>query len=208
MIDRERSIDWTFADDARSRPTPRWLIVAFVTLALAIVSFGVWHVRAANERERRERCALNLRQIGQAILLYANEHRNRYPDSFATLARNRFLQQPPIDLATFVCPSSDDAPPASAGNADAGSYRLIADTMPSWLVFYSGNQFAPWGDRPLEAVAIEVPGHHAGGVYVLLADGHVEFRTVADARGGTWPDVQDDVIHDRPIRWPASQPTR
>ena len=204
MIDREHSIDWTFTDYARTRPTPRWLIVVLAALAVAIVSFGVWHVRAANERERRERCALNLRQIGQAILIYANEHRNRYPDSFTTLSRSAQA----IDAALFLCPSSDNTTLAAAAPADGGSYRLIADSMPLHAG-WSGRRYTNLiGDVAAQAIAIEVPGHHADGVHVLLADGDVKLRAVSHVRGATWAEVQDDVIHDRPIRWPASQPTR
>src|SRR4051812_8289730 len=46
-------------------------------------------VRRQNEGSGRVRCASNLRQIGQAILLYSNDNRGAYPRTRASIGPDR-----------------------------------------------------------------------------------------------------------------------
>jgi prepilin-type processing-associated H-X9-DG protein len=54
------------------------LLVA-VIVVLLLAGFAVSAVRALTEADLRKQCAANLRQIGQAVLLYANENKNAFP---------------------------------------------------------------------------------------------------------------------------------
>jgi prepilin-type processing-associated H-X9-DG protein len=209
---RQDSIDAYARDGADFREPVRLARWTKIVAGVVLLTLGTWAgiaIRDARRRAGLERCAANLKQIGQAILLYANANGNRYPDSFATLMRlpPRDRDGQSIGLAAFACPASGETPP-TADAADGGGYRLIADTMPASLSIakhgrvYDGLRLAE------ECVAIEVPGRHGDGVHVLLADGHVEFRTLSTTRSATWLETQDDVYNNRPIRWPASQPWR
>src|SRR5258706_12001291 len=54
----------------------------------------------------RPKCGSQLRQIGQAMMLYALDHQNHYPDAIDGLLEED------ISTAVFVCPSSNDTPAA------------------------------------------------------------------------------------------------
>ncbi len=57
------------------------LLDLLIVLALVIClgAFTTLLADSADTKANRVRCASNLRQIGQAILLYANENRGAYP---------------------------------------------------------------------------------------------------------------------------------
>src|SRR4051812_21995720 len=48
-------------------------------ILIFVGAFTTLLAQNANNRDNRVRCVSNLRQIGQAILLYANENRGVYP---------------------------------------------------------------------------------------------------------------------------------
>src|SRR5258707_15680901 len=59
------------------------LLVVIGIIAL-LISILMPALSAATERARRIRCGSNLRQIGQGLLLYANDNRGIYPRTVAT----------------------------------------------------------------------------------------------------------------------------
>src|SRR3954470_8796424 len=132
---------------SRSRPrcAPRtsrkgftWveLLVVLVVIVLAI-SFFLPTRRSTHESSARVGCASNLRQIGQAILLYSNDNRGAYPrtrvsagpvrkptwgtgapatqptdpngpaDNDVTAALFMLLRTQDITSEVFMCPSSN-----------------------------------------------------------------------------------------------------
>lgn len=56
-----------------------------ILLVLLLGTFSLAQIGAAEEVARRVKCAANLRQIGQAILLYSNENRGAYPRAVADM---------------------------------------------------------------------------------------------------------------------------
>src|SRR5206468_445311 len=76
----------------------------------------------ARETANRVKCASNMRQIGQGMLLYANEHKGDYPPDLATLAREE-------DMAPgmFICPSGSKSAPAGAAD-------FTKDQFADWVV--------------------------------------------------------------------------
>jgi prepilin-type processing-associated H-X9-DG protein len=139
----------------------------------------------------RVKCASNLRQISQAIALYANDHHGAYPDTFATI-----LLTEDITGQCFVCPSTNDeaAPrPTTQATADA----LNSGGHLSYVYLGRGLNTATISST---AVVIYEPiaNHDNQGMNVLFGDGHVEFVgadegariTAAAAKGGLvdlWP---------------------
>jgi hypothetical protein len=69
---------------------------------------------------RQVRCASNLRQIGQTMLLYANDHGGLYPDRPEEL-----FTIEGVGPEIFVCPASDDTPPMNA------TTRAMSDALAS-----------------------------------------------------------------------------
>jgi hypothetical protein len=54
-------------------------LIVTVLLALTLGTFGIATAQVLEDHEELKKCAMNLRQIGQAILLYSNENRGAFP---------------------------------------------------------------------------------------------------------------------------------
>src|SRR5438477_12587646 len=61
------------------------LLVVIGIIAL-LISILLPSLNRARETANRVKCASNLRQIGQAILLYANENKGAYPRTITSIA--------------------------------------------------------------------------------------------------------------------------
>ena len=118
----EKPEDQLMSDPPRSKPVqldygppkPKrrgWLFVA-VGVAIGLFVFfliaGLMLPSITRSRPvaNQVKCASNLRQIGQAILLYSQDHDGQYPDDFATL-----LLTEDITSEVFVCPFHTTPPP-------------------------------------------------------------------------------------------------
>ena len=64
------------------------LLVVIGIIAL-LISILLPSLNRARETANRVKCASNLRQIGQAILLYANENKGAYPAHLLQSRRNQ-----------------------------------------------------------------------------------------------------------------------
>ena len=118
---------------------------------------------------RRVMCASNLRQIGLAIVMYANDNKGQLPPDLGTV-----LVTQDLTSEVFVCPSSDDerahGPTTQALLQDLAkpghcSYILASPLPSTWNLL-----------TPAHVLAYEPPTNHNGdGMNVLFGDGHVEF---------------------------------
>ncbi len=141
--------------------------------ASLVVGFVVWgcmlsillpSLNRARETANRVKCAANLKAIGNALLLYANENRGMYPPDFQTLINTQ-----DISFDSFVCPSSDDQRasqmsdlstpghlsyvyvPAMNFQASANNvivYEHITDHNQDGANFLYGNGQVQWLSRP------------------------------------------------------------
>jgi prepilin-type processing-associated H-X9-DG protein len=128
----------------------------------------------AREPANRVKCASNLRQIGQAILLYANDHGGLYPDSFRTL-----LLTQDITSECFVCPSSNDEKAPGATTAEQAE-NLETRGHLSYVYLGRGLNSSSVNEKTL--VAYEpLTNHEDDGSNVLFGDGHVEFLNRKEA---------------------------
>jgi prepilin-type processing-associated H-X9-DG protein len=141
------------------------------------------------------RCAMNLRQIGLSISLYASNHNGNYPDSFGTL-----LADPDADVVAdeFICPATDDTP-AQGPTTQA----IVADLTSGGHMSYNylGRGLTTTTATSDTIVAYEPLSNHQTGINVLFGDGHVEFfyqpeagRLLSKAASG-----------DRPVTMPSRQ---
>jgi prepilin-type processing-associated H-X9-DG protein len=137
------------------------------------------------ETANRVECASNLRQIGQAIALYAQDHGGQYPPSLAVL-----LRQGQLSAEAMVCPSSNDERASAADTAGAADEVSAAEKSEAGhehclSYVYVGRGLTVATASATAIVAYEPLGNHAGaGTNVLFGDGHVEWVVKQD-----WPRV-------------------
>lgn len=120
------------------------------------------------------KCASNLRQIGQALLLYANEHKGKYPDDMGTLV-------PTEDIVAnvFVCPSGDSPVPPEVATTTLAQLGAWVNEHSDYVYLGKGQTSSAPADR---IIVYEKPGAHGGdGMNMLYGDGHVEFQNTTDA---------------------------
>ena len=143
-------------------------ISAMPPLALSIL---LPSLNRARETANRVKCASNERQIGQAILLYANENKGKYPPDLGTLIKTQ-----DVTAEVFTCPSSDNTVPAEVrtGNKDVQADWVNANS--SYTYVGQGMNF----NAPADAVVLyeKADDHDEDGRNGLYGDGHVEWQPI------------------------------
>jgi prepilin-type processing-associated H-X9-DG protein len=119
----------------------------------------------ARETANRVKCASNLRQIGQAILLYQNDKNGSWPPDLGTLVKTE-----DITAQVFCCPDTNTQPPPNMSPDEAADWV----NKNSDYVFLGANLKGMQGANVV--VCYENDGnHHGDGMNMLFGDGHVEF---------------------------------
>jgi len=157
------------SSERRGSPRRRHvLVLSILVLALAgIIAMSLLPRPRVHDGSSRAKCASNLRQIGLAIMMYANEHQGHFPDRMGDL-----LLYEDITADAFVCPSSSDER-VTAQTTQQAATRLSSE--PGHLSYiYLGKGLTDKADANL-LIAYERLGHHGDGCNMLFADGHVEF---------------------------------
>jgi prepilin-type processing-associated H-X9-DG protein len=128
----------------------------------------------ARETANRVKCASNLRIIGQAMLLYSNDHKGQYPPDLGTLLRTQ-----EITIDVFVCPSGDNQVPPQVRNGGIDQMVQWVNANGDYVYLGAGKNNQSPADEPL---VYEKPHDHGGdGMNLLYGDGHVEFQTMPGA---------------------------
>ncbi len=135
----------------RKEKTPAWLWLLLgcggvtVLAVVGVFLLGIITVGDARSRAQEVYCRSNLRQIGLACLMYAEENDQKFPPNLQVLMPNH-IDSPKI----FVC-----------RGRPGGAYKYLpgrtADSSPKTII------------------AFESPSSHGGSKFnVLFADAHVE----------------------------------
>jgi prepilin-type processing-associated H-X9-DG protein len=148
-----------------------FLFVLIPCILLCLALFLVPAIPRSHAVSSRVRSQSNLRQIGQAILLYTDDHRGDYPDSFATILLNE-----DVTSAMFVSSSRSESP-AAGPTTQAIAVQLVPGPHLSYV--YLGRGLSANTVTPDTIVAYELIG--PDGTNVLFGDGHVEFFGAAVA---------------------------
>lgn len=169
----------------------RWTIGGFLIIVLMFTSgmaaIGAAHQTAwlVNSTERlvkphgremadRVKCGSNLRQIGQALTMHADEHGGKYPNDVAEFFGDGFDFYP----SALVCPSSNDEP-AIGPTTQAVLADFATPHHCSYLYLGKGLSQPLPSDR---VIALEPLENHQGkGLNVLFGDMHVEWLDKAQA---------------------------
>jgi hypothetical protein len=126
-----------------------------------------------NQNAQRFRCASNMRVIGEAIQLYADQHAGQLPDSLKTL----FLSGDLIP-ETFVCPASNED--KAEGTTKEEQARHLRDGHCSYVYHGRGLTMPIDADRPI--LCEPLWNHDGEGMNILFGDMHVEWCTPTEAR--------------------------
>lgn len=111
-------------------------------------------------------CSSHMREIGLAMMMYANEHGGKFPDSL-----HEILEKEDVESEAFVCPTSNDV------RATGPTTRATLDDFDQpgrCSYIYLGSGLTDQCDSRI-VVLYEPPTHHHGGMNVLFGDGHTEF---------------------------------
>jgi prepilin-type processing-associated H-X9-DG protein len=140
------------------------------------------------------RCPSNLRRIGQALVIHANEHGGVFPATLDAVFGEEYLT-PDV----FVCPVAGDTPAVGSTPAQVRA-QFTAGGHISYVYVGAGLTTANGSDY---VVAYDRPQNHGGdGANVLLADGHVDWFAMP-----AFQRVLDEVAAGRvPVRIPTSSP--
>jgi prepilin-type processing-associated H-X9-DG protein len=184
---------------ARHHPTRRWRRTVRALLIIVIAALGLpiayrW-LEVQRESSGRMPCPSNLRQVGQAIQIYANDHGGAFPATLEPLFDGKYLMP-----KTFICPSSGDT---AAGGETPEQVRaqLMAGDHVSYIYIGAGLTYNHGADY---VVAYDRPRNHApDGANILYADGHVDWMAMR-----AFQHVLDEVAAGRlPVRISASGST-
>ena len=160
-----------------------WIHAAVIVgIILLLISILLPSLCRAREPANRVKCSSNVRQIGQAILLYANDNGGNYPDML-----EQVLATQDITAECFVCPSSNDekapgdTPQEMAKNLSAGHHLSY---------IYLGKALTTHSPPETPVLYEPIDNHDNDGSNVLFVDGHVEWfnrKELAKLPGVTLP---------------------
>jgi prepilin-type processing-associated H-X9-DG protein len=119
---------------------------------------------ARGEAARRVQSATNLRRIGQAIFMYAQDRRGNLPSDLETTLRYLESHEP------FAGPRTATRLPRGEMLADVEQSAWV-EGRSDYLYLGAGRNFRNF--RPNEPLAYENPARMEGPIHVLFGDGHV-----------------------------------
>jgi prepilin-type processing-associated H-X9-DG protein len=143
---------------------------------LPLMAVGVAVPRFTAERgpATRVRSANNLRQIGQGIMLYANDHAGKYPPDLGTVHVDD-----DVELRVFISPASNKSIPVDVQVAKPENRTAWINANTDYVYLGANMKSTDPADMVL---AYEKPNVQRGqGMNVLYNDGHVEWMTVPAA---------------------------
>ena len=198
------------------RPRPRWqaftLVELLVVIGIIAILIGVLlpALSKAREQSKRASCLANLRSIGQAMLLYANDSRDRLPNCNPPNQYNNKVSQDVAlvgfaskyvrNAAVFHCPSDNDPIPDKIETADydlPNSAHVSYEFFSLWWRPEDGPRWVKIKQAPM---AWDIDGgcgadkptlygrnHGIKGGNIVFADGHAEWEDQSKWDDTNWP---------------------
>ncbi len=125
--------------------------VGLILIPLVAAAILIPSLNTAREHAHRAQCMSNLKRIGLAVSMYAEEHDGMIPRKFDD------LHQYATSDKIFVCPSARNS------------------TIPSYEIVLSGKK---WNSpESIDSIVVTEPlANHRVGCNSLYGDGHVEYK--------------------------------
>jgi hypothetical protein len=149
--------------------------VAWTGIALGVAGIIAWiwfafWLADARRRMLQVRCMSNLRDLGQAMYVYAYGHGGAFPDGWDELIAAGAAR--PEQL---VCPADDDATPVTRGATTRATLASIAAGGHVSYVYVGRGMSVQnlMGRTSTAVIAYDLAGTHGHNVLFLFADGHV-----------------------------------
>src|SRR5437588_4164745 len=101
-------LDYAAPERRRPRTHPAIGWTAFGALAFLVIASILPFPQRPREPSNRVKCSSNMRQIGQALQMWANDHGGRFPDQLSDALDED------LTPSVFNCPSSNDLPATGA----------------------------------------------------------------------------------------------
>jgi len=158
----------------------RWVFAAFSFsfCSIGILLGGALLLPNSGPRPREKanqvKCGSNLRQIGQAILMYANDHKGQFPATFDLLITDQEMS-----TEVFICPSTNDV--STKGATTQQIVAGFAKPGRCSYIYIGGNLNTTSATAARIAAYEPLTNHRGTGMNVLFGDGHVEWLDVKAA---------------------------
>jgi prepilin-type N-terminal cleavage/methylation domain-containing protein/prepilin-type processing-associated H-X9-DG protein len=204
-----------------TRPSQRrpgfTLVELLVVIGIIAVLMGILmpSLGKAREQANRIKCLANLKQIGSAMFMYANEHKDRLPNgnplstpldydaiNVVLVALNdRYLKSP----ATFHCPSDRDPVQDQIVTGDQSLPNSARASYDFYSIYWLPEQGPKLARLPYAPLAWDLNGGDPAlthgdrnhrpdkpeGGNVVFGDGHGEWLVVSAWDGPNWPSPAD-----------------
>jgi len=150
------------------------IVLSLICSIVALVGAALPSLNTPRSPSPQVKCGSNLRQIGQGIMMYANDHKGRFPTTLDLLISDQDMSP-----EVFTCPSTNDV---SAKGAT--TQQIVADfAKPGRCSYiYVGGNLNTTTATAAHIAAYEPLANHKGtGMNVLFGDGHAEWLDVKAA---------------------------
>jgi len=154
------------------------LVVAGLLAALVGVISPVVRAAAAPGDQATRTCMSNIKALATAVNMYAQDNGQRFPlaKSWTGVLARRYIKR----MDALKCPKAPGISCGYAYNANLNGQRLMSVPKPkdTVLLFESDKGWNASGESSL----LTPKPRHNGGQVVAFADGHAEWKSVADCK--------------------------